>query len=53
MFIYNGLVELVVTYYKGFSLSQRLKIIHRYLPREVGEVLVYYLWLVEPFVKYL
>ena len=53
MFIHNGLVELVVTYHKGFSLSQKLKIIHRYLPREVGEVLVYYLWLVEPFVKYL
>ena len=53
VFIHNGLVELVVTYHKGFSLNQKLKIIHRYLPREVGEVLVYYLWLVEPFVKYL
>ncbi|KFZ23520.1 hypothetical protein V502_02001 [Pseudogymnoascus sp. VKM F-4520 (FW-2644)] len=26
-----------------------IKIIHRYLPREVGELLVYYLWLVLPF----
>lgn len=53
VFIHDGLVELVVSYHKGFSLSQKLKIIHRYLPREVGEVLVYYLWLVEPFVRYL
>ena len=43
VFIHDGLVELVVSYHKGFSLSQKLKIIHRYLPREAGEVLVYYL----------
>jgi superfamily II DNA helicase RecQ len=53
VFIDDGMVELVVTYHKGFSVSQKLKIIHRYLPREVGEMLVYFLWLVEPFVQYL
>jgi len=26
-----------------------MKVIHRYLPREVGELLVYYIWLVLPF----
>ncbi|RYO48247.1 hypothetical protein AA0116_g12773 [Alternaria tenuissima] len=29
--------------------SGDVKIIHRYLPREVGELLVYYMWLVLPF----
>ena len=30
-------------------MSSNVKIIHRYLPREVGELVVYYMWLVLPF----
>lgn len=51
MFIDNGIVAFVTTYHKGFGLSQRVKIVHRHVPREVGELVVYYLWLVEPFVQ--
>jgi len=51
VFIHQGLVELVTSYHKGFSYGGKLKIIHRFLPKEVGELLVYYLWLVEPFVQ--
>ena len=51
IFIENGMVAFVTAYYKGFGLSQRVKVVHRYVPREVGELVVYYLWLVEPFVQ--
>ena len=37
---------IVTGVHKGFSTSGRLKIIHRFLPREVGTPLVYFLWLV-------
>src|SRR6266536_867970 len=47
--IEEGLVAFVATYHKGYRSSGNIKIIHRYLPREVGELLVYYLWLVLPF----
>ena len=53
VFLDNGMVELVTSYHKGYSLSQRVKIIHRYLPQEVGELVVFYLWLVEPFLQHL
>ncbi|KAK6599319.1 hypothetical protein H4I96_08523 [Botrytis cinerea] len=49
IFIEEGLVAFVATYHKGYRSSGNIKIVHRYLPREVGELLVYYLWLVLPF----
>ena len=49
IFIENGLVTFVTGYHKGYRSSNNIKIIHRYLPREIGELLVYYLWLVLPF----
>jgi hypothetical protein len=48
IFIEEGLVAFVPTYYKGYRSSGNIKTIYRYLPREVGELLVYYLWLVLP-----
>jgi hypothetical protein len=45
------MVSTVTTYHKGYSVSGNTKIIHWYLPREVGELLIYYLWLVQPFCK--
>lgn len=45
----NGLLCYVTFYHKGYSISGSTKIIHRYLPREIGELLVYYQWLVRPF----
>ena len=49
IFIEDGMVVFVTRYHKGYSLSGDIKIIHRYLPREVGELLVWYLWLALPF----
>ena len=51
IFIENDLVVFVTSYYKGYSISGSTKIIHRYLPREIGELLVYYIWLVVPFLE--
>jgi len=49
MVIEEGLVASVTTYHKGYRSSGNIKIVHRYFPREVGELVVYYLWLVLPF----
>jgi len=49
VFVDNGLVAFVTTYHKGYSASQSMKNVHRFVPREVGEIVIYYLWLVEPF----
>lgn len=40
---------LVAGYHKGFSKTERLKIVHRFLPREVSILVIYYLWLALPF----
>ena len=53
VFIDNGMVSTVTAYHKGYSITGSTKIIHRYLPKEVGELLVYYLWLVRPLVEQL
>ncbi|RMJ20764.1 hypothetical protein PHISP_08366, partial [Aspergillus sp. HF37] len=45
------MVVFVSRYHKGFYASNDVKIIHRYLPREVGELVVSYLWLVLPFIE--
>jgi superfamily II DNA helicase RecQ/uncharacterized C2H2 Zn-finger protein len=49
IFIEDGMVAFVTRYHKGYAVSGDVKIIHRYLPREVGELIVWYLWLVLPF----
>ncbi|KAL3588248.1 hypothetical protein FPOAC2_14147 [Fusarium poae] len=46
---HNGMMCIVTLYHKGFRLTGQAKVIHRYLPRAVGELLVWYLWLVLPF----
>ena len=43
------MVVFVTQYHKGFSHKGSIKIIHRYVPREVGALHVYYEWLVRPF----
>jgi hypothetical protein len=53
IFIEDGMVVFVTAYHKGFYASNDVKIVHRYLPREVGELVVWYLWLVLPFVRQL
>lgn len=54
IYIDDGLVNIVTVYHKGYSVDSTLnstKIINRFLPTEVSELLVYYLWLVQPFVR--
>lgn len=51
IFIEHGLVSIVTSYHKSQSTSNSIKIIHRYLPREVSELVVYYLWLIHPFTE--
>lgn len=51
VFLENGLICFVTYYHKGYSISGSTKIIHRYLPQEVGELYVYYLWLLVPFLQ--
>lgn len=48
IFIENGLVSFVTFYHKGYSVSGSTKIIHRYLPEAISELLVYYVWLIQP-----
>jgi superfamily II DNA helicase RecQ len=49
IFIEDRMVVFATRYHKGYNVSGDVKIIHRYLPREVGELVVWYLWLVLPF----
>jgi hypothetical protein len=51
VFIEEGLVAIVTSYHKGYTCTGSTKIIHRYLPSEVSELFVFYLWLVLPFVR--
>lgn len=49
IFIYEGMVSFVALYHKNFQSTERAKVIHRYVPRDVGSLVVWYLWLVLPF----
>ncbi|CAG8359639.1 unnamed protein product, partial [Penicillium salamii] len=51
VFIEDGMVTFVSRYHKGFHVANDTKVIFRYLPREIGELVVWYLWLVLPFVE--
>jgi hypothetical protein len=53
IFIKDSIVVFMTAYHKGFYTSNDVKIVHQYLPREVGELVVWYLWLVLPFVRQL
>lgn len=49
IFVEDGMMVYVVRYHKGVGFSGKEKTIHRYLPFEVGELLMLDLWLVSPF----
>ncbi|KAJ5738986.1 hypothetical protein N7533_011770 [Penicillium manginii] len=51
IFIEDGQVVIATRYHKGFHVHNDPKIIHRYLPRSVGTLLVRYLWLILPLVE--
>lgn len=46
IFAHNGMVCFVTSYHKGYRRTGQTKVIHRYVPREIGELLVWYTWLV-------
>lgn len=50
VFVEGGLVSFVTTYHKGYDLTKKVKAIHRYVPREVSELVVYFLGLGRPFI---
>lgn len=43
IYINNSIVALVTAYHKGFYTSNNTKIIHQYIPQEIGELIIYYL----------
>lgn len=45
IFLDGGLVLFVTAYHKGYEYSEKTKLIQRFMPREVGELYVYYVWL--------
>jgi hypothetical protein len=49
VFLYQGLVAIVPQYHKGYNRDKSLKVVYRFLPRAVGSLLVWYLWLIRPF----
>lgn len=49
IFVEDGLVAIVTTYHKGYTCTGSTKVIHRYLPKEVSELFVYYMWIILPF----
>ena len=49
IFVSHGQMCFVTAYHKNFQQSDQVKIIHRFMPPEVGELLVWYIWLVLPF----
>ena len=51
IFLFQDHVALVPRYHKGYNRDKSLKVIYRYLPRQVGELLVHYLSLVRPFYR--
>lgn len=50
LFIDDGEVVFVTKHHKGIEITGDVKIVHRYLLPEVGELLVWYLWLALPFI---
>ncbi|KAF6806228.1 hypothetical protein CMUS01_14418, partial [Colletotrichum musicola] len=49
IFSHDKMMCFVTAYHKGYRTTGQAKVVHRYLPREVGELLVWYMWLVLPF----
>jgi Fe-S cluster assembly iron-binding protein IscA len=51
VYMKNEMMIFVTRYHKGYSRSGEIKLIYRYLLFFVGQLLVRYLWLIQPFVK--
>jgi hypothetical protein len=51
VFANAGLILFIATYHKGYNFSKKVKAIHRYVPQEVSELVVYFLGLGRPFIN--
>lgn len=51
VYVKNEIMVFVTRYHKGYSRSGEIKLIYRYLPFLVGQLLVRYLWLIQLFVE--
>lgn len=51
IFVHGGMISFSTAYHKGYSFRKRVNTIHRFVPKEVGEITVYYLGLGRPFVN--
>lgn len=49
----DGMVAFVTGYHKSFGCSGKVKVMHRFVPEEVGELVVCFIWLIQPFVEIL
>ncbi|KAN0072970.1 hypothetical protein V8E54_009084, partial [Elaphomyces granulatus] len=49
IFVEDGYVVLATRHHKVYKATMNVRVIHRYQPREVGELIIWYLWLVLPF----
>lgn len=45
----HGLIFYAPRTHKNYMQTNNMKVVHHWLPREVGELMLYYLWLVLPF----
>jgi hypothetical protein len=50
LFVFQCHVAAVPCYHKGYNRDKSLKMIYRFPPKQVGSILVWYLWLVRPFI---
>jgi hypothetical protein len=49
IYMHNGYVAVVPRYHKGYNRDTSVKMVFRFVPREVGSLFVYYLWHIRPF----
>ena len=49
IFASHGQICFVIAYHKNFQQFDQVKIIYHFMPPKVGELLIWYLWLVLPF----
>lgn len=51
IFIQNKMVMVVTLYHKGYRISGHVKVVQRYLPKELSQLVILYLWLILPFAQ--
>lgn len=47
----RGALMWVTLYHKGYRQANRTKVVHRFLPRPLAKLLIWYLWIILPFAQ--